>query len=82
MTLVSEQKCYLAPVAQSVSALYLYDSIESKRCGGCEFEPHLGQKIFFDKFFCSLESSLNIIHYYILGNLILEFTLDTSYKHK
>ena len=25
-----------APVAQSVSALYLYD-----RCGGCEFEPHL-----------------------------------------
>ena len=36
----------IAPVAQSVSALYLYDSMESKRCGGCEFEPHLGQKIF------------------------------------
>ena len=37
----------LAPVAQSVSALYLYGSKAPKRCGGCEFEPHLGQKYFY-----------------------------------
>ena len=30
-----------APVAQSVSAPYLYSSIRPKLCGGCEFEPHL-----------------------------------------
>ena len=36
----------LAPVAQSVSALYLYGSKAPKKCGGCEFEPHLGQKHF------------------------------------
>ena len=36
-----------APVAQSVSARYLYDSIEP--CRGCEFEPHLGQLSFVTK---------------------------------
>ena len=30
------------PVAQSVSARYLYSST-SEKCRGCEFEPHLEQ---------------------------------------
>ena len=30
------------PVAQSVSARYLYSST-CEKCRGCEFEPHLGQ---------------------------------------
>ena len=36
-----------APVAQSVSAPYLYSSIRPKLCGGCEFEPHLEHGILF-----------------------------------
>ena len=37
---------YGAPVAQSVSAPYLYSSIRPKLCGGCEFEPHLEHFLF------------------------------------
>ncbi len=32
---------YRFPVAQSVSAWYLYDSAVAEKCRGCEFEPHL-----------------------------------------
>lgn len=38
--------CVLAPVAQSVSARYLYSSTEAEQCRGCEFEPHLEHSAF------------------------------------
>ena len=37
---------YLSPVAQSVSARYLYVSTDTiEQCRGCEFEPHLGNPL-------------------------------------
>ena len=46
-----------APVAQSVSARYLYDSIEP--CRGCEFEPHLGQVSFIRNVYESMQIYMN-----------------------
>lgn len=37
-----------APVAQSVSARYLYSSTKAKQCRGCEFEPHLEHTAFWE----------------------------------